>query len=212
MIPLAVRLSGTLDRAALEAALCDLVERHESLRTVFPERLGVPRQLILEATAARPRLEVGAAEEAGACGGVDGAAGRGFDLSCELPLRAHLFELGRNEPGRNEAGDAEHVLLVVLHHIAGDGWSLGPLSRDLAAFYRARCAGVAAELAPLAVQYADYTLWQQAVLGDEDDGSSVLSRQLEFWKATLRSCRSRSICRATGRGPRLRAIAAGGWR
>ena len=83
--------------------------------------------------------------------------------------------------GRSE----EHVLVVVLHHIAGDGWSLGLLWRDLAAFYRARCAGVAAELAPLPVQYADYTLWQQAVLGDEDDASSVLSQQLLFWKETL---------------------------
>ena len=74
----------------------------------------------------------------------------------------------------------------MLHHIAGDGWSLGPLWRDLAAFYRARCAGVAAQVAPLEVQYADYTLWQQAVLGDEDDASSVLSQQLLFWKETLK--------------------------
>ena len=62
------------------------------------------------------------------------------------------------------------------------------------------------------VQYADYTLWQQAVLGDEDDGSSVLSRQLSFWTAALRICRIRSSCRATGRGRRWRATAAGGWR
>src|SRR6185436_4021020 len=161
VIPLAVRLAGALDRAALEGALCDLIERHESLRTVFPERLGVPRQLILAASAARVELDVIAADEASLSGLLSAHAGRGFDLSCELPLRAHRNELGRNELGRNEAGEAEHGLLVVLHHIAGDGWSLGPLSRDLAAYYRARCAGVAAELAPLAVQYADYTLWQQ---------------------------------------------------
>ena len=191
VIPLAVRLSGTLDRAALEAALCDLAGRHESLRTLFPERMGVPRQLIVEATAARPRLEVGSLEEAGVAAALTAIAGRGFDLAGELPLRAHLFALdgsaGSGEPGLGGAVRCEeHVLVVVLHHIAGDGWSLGPLSRDLAAFYRARCAGVAAELAPLAVQYADYTLWQQAVLGDEDDASSVLSRQLVFWKETLK--------------------------
>ena len=183
VIPLAVRLKGVLDRAALSGALCDLIERHESLRTVFPERLGVPRQLILAASAARIELDVIAADEASLAGLLSAHAGRGFDLAAELPLRAHLFELGRDEVGPEQAD--EHVLLVLLHHIAGDGWSLGPLSRDLAAYYRARCAGVAAELAPLAVQYADYTLWQQAVLGDEADGSSVLSRQLEFWKAEL---------------------------
>ena len=81
--------------------------------------------------------------------------------------------------------DAEHVLLIVLHHIAGDGWSLGPLARDLAALYRARRQGVAAGLSPLPVQYADYTLWQQAALGDENDGTSALARQLSFWTEAL---------------------------
>ena len=136
LIPLAVRLTGALDRAALEGALGDLVERHESLRTLFPDRLGVPRQLILAASRRGSGLEVVAVDEAGLSAALPAAAGRGFDLSSELPLRAHLFELGSNERREDE-----HVLLVVLHHIAGDGWSLRPLWRDLAAFYRARCAG-----------------------------------------------------------------------
>src|SRR5205085_3216393 len=72
------------------------------------------------------------------------------------------------------------------HHIAGDGWSLGPLARDLAALYRARHEGVASGLAPLPVQYADYTLWQQAALGDENDNTSALSRQLSFWIEALK--------------------------
>ena len=76
-IPLAVRLQGELDRAALAGALCDLVERHESLRTVFPDRLGVPRQEILAASAARPALEVVGGERGGACGcAVGGGAAR----------------------------------------------------------------------------------------------------------------------------------------
>ena len=93
VIPLAVRLKGTLDRAALEEALGDLVERHESLRTLFPDRLGVPRQEILPPLSARPRLEIGSVDdEAGLAAALTAAAGRGFDLSGEIPLRAHLFE------------------------------------------------------------------------------------------------------------------------
>src|SRR5207342_61079 len=97
VIPLAVRLRGALDRAALAAALGDLVERHESLRTVFPDRLGVPRQLILEGSAARPRLATARVAEAELQAALALAAGRGFDLSCEPPLRAHLFAVGGQE-------------------------------------------------------------------------------------------------------------------
>ena len=174
-IPLAVRLSGALDRAALEAALGDLVERHESLRTIFPDVLGVPRQVILEAGAARPRLAVSAVSEEGLRAALAAAAGAGFDLAREPPLRAHLFALG----------EREHVLLVLLHHIAGDGWSLAPLARDVGRLYGARCGGGAAELAALPVQYADYTLWQHAVLGSEEDAGSAIARQLAFWSGSL---------------------------
>ena len=96
----------------------DLVARHESLRTIFPDTLGVPRQLILDADAARPRLAVAAVSEAALSEALAAAAQQGFDLASELPLRAHLFVLG----------DSEHVLLLLLHHIAGDGWSLAPLA------------------------------------------------------------------------------------
>ena len=124
-------LRGALDRAALEAALGDLVARHESLRTIFPDTLGVPRQLILDASAARPRLAVTSVTEAGLAAALAAAAQRGFDLAGEPPLRAHLFAL---EP--KEGGESEHVLLLLLHHIAGDGWSLAPLARDLGALLR----------------------------------------------------------------------------
>ena len=174
-IPLAVRLEGALDRAALEAALGDLVERHESLRTIFPDTLGVPRQVILEGSAARVRLAVTAVSESGLAAALAAAAGRGFELSREPPLRAHLYALG----------EGEHVLLLLLHHIAGDGWSLAPLARDLGCFYRARCGGEDAGLPALPVQYADYTLWQRAVLGDESDGESAIARQLGFWRGRL---------------------------
>ena len=95
VIPLAVRLVGRLERAALEGALCDLIERHESLRTVFPDRLGVPRQEIVAADVAKAqlRLAVQPADEGTLPGLIAQAMARGFDLSRELPLRAHLYAL-----------------------------------------------------------------------------------------------------------------------
>src|SRR6266851_3691733 len=134
--------SGWLEVGALEAALGDVVERHESLRTIFPERLGVARQEVLAGGAGRVRLSVRAVSEGELAGALTAASQVGFDLSREVPLRAHLFALG---------GD-EHVLLLLLHHIAGDGWSLGPLARDLSLGYGARLAGCAPDFAPLAVQ------------------------------------------------------------
>ena len=106
---------------------------------------------------------------------MSGAARTGFDLAREPPLRVHLFALG----------ESEHVVLLLLHHIAGDGWSLAPLLRDLGRFYEARCQGQAAAIAALPVQYADYTLWQHAVLGSEEDGESAIARQLSFWTSQL---------------------------
>jgi non-ribosomal peptide synthetase component F len=175
LIPLAVRLNGVLDHAALQAALGDVVERHESLRTIFPDRLGVPRQLILDASAARPRIAVTAVAEAGLAAALAAAARQGFDLSSEPPLRAHLFALDANE----------HMLLLLLHHIVGDGWSLAPLARDLVHYYTARRNGRTSALPPLPVQYADYTLWQHAVLGEESDGQNAIGRQLAFWTRAL---------------------------
>ena len=95
------------------------------------------------------------------------------DLAREPPLRVHLFALG----------ESEHVVLLLLHHIAGDGWSLAPLLRDLGRFYEARCRGQAASVAALPVQYADYTLWQHGVLGSE----ARALRGKEF--GALRCCR-----------------------
>ncbi|RSS75552.1 non-ribosomal peptide synthetase, partial [Streptomyces sp. WAC06614] len=170
-MPLAVRLTGPLDAAALEAALGDVVARHESLRTVFPDTGGRPYQRILSPEEARPVL----ARAPYDAGTLAAEVSRGFDLAAELPVRAHLFTV---DP-------ATHVLLVVVHHIAGDGWSMGPLARDLGQAYAARAAGSAPAWEPLPVQYADYTLWQREVLGDEDDPASELSRQVDHWRAAL---------------------------
>ncbi|MER8187539.1 amino acid adenylation domain-containing protein, partial [Kitasatospora sp. NPDC094015] len=169
-IPIGLRLSGAVDVAALGGALRDVVGRHESLRTVFPELDGVPFQRVL------PVSEVGELLTL-----VDGSAGLAeaaacsFDVTVDLPLRAWLFR----------ESEQESVLLVVVHHIAGDGWSLAPFARDLGAAYAARCAGAAPQWDELPVQYADYTLWQRELLGEESDPGSLISAQLAYWRATL---------------------------
>jgi amino acid adenylation domain-containing protein len=174
-LPFAVRLRGELDLPALRAAVLDVVGRHESLRTVFPVVSGVPVQQVLPGEEADPGFEVLRCDPQSLPGLRDAAAATVFDLSRELPIRVTVLV---PEPD-------EYVLLVVLHHIAGDGWSLGPLLRDLAAAYAARLDGAAPGWEPLPVQYADYAEWQRELLGEEDDPDSLLSRQLDYWRVAL---------------------------
>ncbi|MFC5754115.1 amino acid adenylation domain-containing protein [Actinomadura rugatobispora] len=174
-MPLALRLSGDLDIGALEAALGDVADRHESLRTVFPGDGGTPRQQVLEGEAGRPRLTVTRVDERDLDGVLGGEMARGFDVEHELPWRTRLLELS----------EADHVLVVVAHHIAADGWSMGLLARDLGIAYAARSAGGAPGWEPLPVQYADYSLWQREVLGELDDPDSLISGQLGYWRETL---------------------------
>src|SRR5262249_754662 len=174
-IPLAGRVRGGVGVGGAGGGAWGGGAGPESLRTIFPERLGVARQEVLAAGAARMRLLVRAVSEVELAGAPTQASQAGFDLSREVPLRAHLFALG----------GGEHVLLLVLHHIAGDGWSLGPLARDLSLGYGARVRGAAPDFAPLEVQYADYTLWQQAFLRDESDAGSGVGRQVSSWRDRL---------------------------
>ncbi|MFA1559414.1 amino acid adenylation domain-containing protein, partial [Actinomadura chokoriensis] len=179
-MPIALRLNGALDLDALRAALADVVARHEPLRTIFPDGSGTARQLVLEPAAARPRLDIAETAEAALPMALAAEVGRGFDLSVEPPLRARLFALS---PGTG--GDGTHVLMLVLHHIAADGWSMAPLARDVILAYAARAEGREPQWAPLPVQYGDYTLWQQELLGSEDDPESLVSRQLAYWRDAL---------------------------
>ncbi|WP_206794715.1 non-ribosomal peptide synthetase [Amycolatopsis sp. MtRt-6] len=163
-IPAAVRLSGPLDREALGAALADVVARHESLRTVVADTDGVAHQVIRDRVSPELPVTEVTAEALGAA--VAAHAREPFDLAEDLPLRAHLFVLGEHE----------HVLSVVVHHVAADGWSLDPLARDLSRAYAARARGQAPDWAPLPLQYADHVLAQRERPDDE---------QVEFWRRAL---------------------------
>ncbi|WP_210608733.1 non-ribosomal peptide synthase/polyketide synthase [Streptomyces rhizosphaericus] len=188
-VPLVLRLSGRLDVPALRAALADVVARHESLRTRFPEVEGEPYQEIVpvaEASVALPLIPVAAADELAER--IDQASSHAFDAAAELPVRATLFALDWDQQPPPEDGlvvTGESVLVLVVHHIAADGWSMGLLWRDLSVAYAARCAGSAPGWEPLPAQYADYTLWQRKVLGEADDPDSVLAGQLAYWRKAL---------------------------
>ncbi|MBT2417247.1 amino acid adenylation domain-containing protein [Streptomyces sp. ISL-22] len=176
-LPVLVRLRGEIDARALRAALGDVAARQAVLRTVFEESDGEPGQRVLSGTVALPRLRQVPVTSGELARAVSEAARHRFDLGAELPLHAVLFHV-QDRPG-------EHALLLVLHHIAGDGWSLPPLFRDLSRAYAARVRGSAPELAPLPVPYADFARRQQRRLGSADDPASLAATQLSYWRQAL---------------------------
>ncbi|MFF4646795.1 amino acid adenylation domain-containing protein [Streptomyces sp. NPDC001389] len=174
----AFRLTGRLDEDALLAALRDLVDRHEILRTTYlTDDDGEPYQLILPLERALEQVRVPVAEVApeDVPAAVDETVAHWFDLETEIPLRARLLR----------SGPEEHVLVLVVHHIASDGSSGAPLARDLAAAYNARRSGRAPDWEPLPVQYKDFTMWQREVLGDLADPGSLGAQQIAYWRREL---------------------------
>ncbi|MFJ5847120.1 amino acid adenylation domain-containing protein [Streptomyces sp. NPDC092903] len=175
-VPLVLRCEGELDQEALRAALGDLTERHETLRTLIQRRDGRAVQHILPAGAARPALTVETPAPDRTVDALRAAAARPFRLESELPLRAVLFTA--------EAAGGQ-TLLLLLHHIACDRASLPRLLDDLATAYRARAAGGAPDWSPLPTQYADYTGWQHELLGTDSEPSALRSSQLAYWDKVL---------------------------
>ncbi|MCU1716787.1 non-ribosomal peptide synthetase [Pseudomonas sp. 5P_3.1_Bac2] len=175
-MPLVLHLNGVLDEQALQAALNDVVKRHESLRTHFHEGAdGQAYQHIVsveEATCQWVSQQVSAEQLPEA---LQQASAYLFDLTRENPLRAWLFQ----------QGDQQATLLLLMHHIASDGLSLEPLLSDFSNSYNARLQGHLPQLEALPVQYADYALWQREFLGDEQDPSSALNYLLDYWRTAL---------------------------
>ncbi|HZG41362.1 MAG TPA: amino acid adenylation domain-containing protein, partial [Longimicrobium sp.] len=174
-IPMAWRMGGALDEAALERSLGEIVRRHEALRTVFAEADGAPVQVIAPFDGFALPVEdlsgsSGADREAAVRRRVGEEAGRAFDLSAGPLFRAALLRLGAED----------HVLLLSMHHIVSDGWSMGVLRRELSALYEAYREGGESPLAEMPVQYADYAAWQREQLEGES-----LNRQLSYWKERL---------------------------
>lgn len=173
-LPLALRLVGTLHEAALQHALDSLVERHEALRTVFVDDGGEPQQLVrppapVEVEHVNLEGHAGQAGERELIAIASGFAARPFDLRAGPLFRVQLLRVSPDE----------HVLVLVLHHIIADVWSLALLAREFGMFYRAAIDGTAAP-PPLTLQYGDYAAWQRARLSGE-----VLERELAYWRSQL---------------------------
>ncbi|MEV0076401.1 non-ribosomal peptide synthase/polyketide synthase [Nocardia neocaledoniensis] len=174
-IAAAIRLTGALDHTALTAAVSDVFARHEALRTRYPAVDGIPFQQVLGAEQLTITLQPEPADPAALDDRIRAVAAVPFAVDQEPPVRLRLLRTGAEE----------HVLVLVVHHIAADGWSVAPLTRDLMVAYAARHAGTSPSWAPLPVQYADFALWQRAVLGAEDEPASPLARQIDFWTTEL---------------------------
>ena len=174
-IPLALRLDGPLDPAALGRSLDTVVARHESLRTSFAQADGLPTPVVRPpAAVALPLIDLRGLPEAARDAAVrrraQEEAGHAFDLQRGPLLRAALLALA----------DEQHILLLTMHHIVSDGWSRGVLMREMAACYAAHAAGRAPDLAPLPIQYGDFALWQQRVLR-----GALLEAQIDYWRGRL---------------------------
>ena len=173
--PSVLRLSGRLELKVLQRTLFEVVRRHEVLRTSFPSVDGQPRQRIVERwQPALPLIDLSKLDQVTADEAVKWLAQhealQPFNLATGPLLRATLLRLGAEE----------HVLLFTMHHIVSDGWSMGLLVREVAALYKAYQEGQESPLEELAVQYADYAVWQREWLAGE-----VLEGQLDYWRRQL---------------------------
>ena len=166
-IPTALQLTGPLDLVALNAAVNTIIERHESLRTVIVK--GSKGQPVQQVNPLKP-LNITVMQTSDLTAAIQQHAAFSFDLASDQMLQVALIESGVDE----------HVLLLNMHHIASDGWSMGLLVNEFGRLYTAYAHGLDNPLAPLALQYADYALWQRS-----DQQADVLAEQLDYWTGQL---------------------------
>ncbi|MGW4354602.1 amino acid adenylation domain-containing protein, partial [Nocardia sp. NPDC004582] len=177
-MPIALRLRGELDIDALRLAMIDVLARHESLRTRYPDHDGVLIQVVESVDHVDSDPALTTVPSRALIPAVTDFVTEGFDVSIRAPVRARLFRVA-------DAAEPEHVLAIVVHHIAADGFSMAPLARDVATAFAARIRGETPSWTPLPVQYADYALWQRDVLGAPGEPESLSARQLRYWTETL---------------------------
>uniref|UniRef100_UPI003D8A50FD amino acid adenylation domain-containing protein n=1 Tax=Gordonia sp. B7-2 TaxID=3420932 RepID=UPI003D8A50FD len=176
-VAFALRADGELDDDALRLAAVDLVARHEALRTTYPMIGGEPHQVIIPADVVAGSLDFRrVVVEGEVAEAIASVTGEGFNVAVQVPLRLAVLELS----------PTEHILVFVVHHICGDGASMVPLARDIMTAYAARRRGHAPQWSPLAVQYADFTIWQSERLESvRDEGISEAEHQLRYWAQRL---------------------------
>ena len=168
-IPAILRLHGQVNHVALELALQTIVNRHEVLRSVIREKDGIAYQQVLKADQWKLSIFNKGAELNQEIL-VNEFIGLPFDLSADAMLRAGLFQVTADE----------ELLVIVLHHIASDGWSLSIIVKELSVLYDAYINDTIPDLAPMAIQYADYAIWQKTYVSGD-----LLDRQQAYWKKQL---------------------------
>lgn len=173
-IPVAVALTGRLNVDALERSIREIIARHESLRTCFAQESGVPRVVIRDAVPwSLQRIDarhLAGEDTTQLTNFVSGLTREAMDITRAPLLRAHLLNVGPEN----------HILLLTVHHIVFDGWSMGVFVRELEALYQSHVSGARAEMPALSIHYVDFAVWQRQWLA-----SGVLERQLVYWKKQL---------------------------
>ncbi|KAB8141149.1 hypothetical protein F8S13_20305 [Chloroflexia bacterium SDU3-3] len=181
-VPQAIQITGALDVAAFERALAAIAQRHEALRTTFRVVDGQPAQVVADAPvggAALPTIDLR---------GLPAAQRAAETARVAAEEAAHHFDLGAGPLWRTlllQTGDQEHTLIITMHHIISDGWSIGVAMRELAALYTAFTQGREASLPELPIQYVDFAVWQRAWLDADAAGGSPVQRQLAYWREQL---------------------------
>ncbi|QST01043.1 amino acid adenylation domain-containing protein [Pontibacillus sp. ALD_SL1] len=173
-IPIVIKLEGTLNQQALQEAILDVISRHKSLRTMFKDDHGEGMQTVVEPDHVFSELSVESVQPSQMESVLEEAVQYAFRLEEEPSCQVRLFD----------EGNGHYTLLVLIHHMVGDGWSLYPLTRDLEQAYKARLNGGAPEWEALPIEYSDYVMWQTELLS-EDATDRLLAGQIDYWKEKL---------------------------